>query len=604
MELPRQGLETEFAKFWLDTILMSQSKNPRKPLSYFSSSPGIGKTFFLREIMKKNDSDIPEDCKEWSKNIVFLGITFNSYTENEDILTPKECMYLRLIFMNLVDGTWENFLQAYIEFKVLFKSEFHIRNFFEKLLVAKYPNIKSFVILVDEILKVPNTIKVYENRTRADQVRSAICHLTEPKIFNNITFSSIFSSVDTLFIENETSTSRRRTQIILDIKLLDKNDTTKLLSEELKEYDLKKYIDGKWEVVKEDSQEREDYFKMLGSFASGHPRSIEYIIASIKDKNESVRDIVKFAAHMLFDSYEKQFKDYIYLYLIPVLMGTKMYYSDKINGQSINTLVRKGILIDSKTNNDSKTSLLVPELIFYKVLNSDLSYKTELVDLFELHFKKGPLIFEEVLVKWEILMRKLRPINEYENLNQKIYENISVFDYLKQPIVSDSQTEEILKNVRFNATSKLEIKSFGPKETITLEGDRIYVPSDVCNPGFDSIFSFDTISKDPVFLILFNENKISRDSSNNTLTIAEVVKKYELTERFVNDRVKNDIKGNFFLVFFARRKLDIEKTELPSKCIILNDDNLTDLFGKNLYQMFMNLSENDYIDYQISRKPN
>ncbi len=152
MELPRQGLKTEFAKFWLDTILMSQSKNPRKPLSYFSSSPGIGKTFFLREIMKKNDSDIPEDCKEWSKNIVFLGISFNShtkYTEYEDNLTPEECMYLRLIFMNLVDGDWDRLLEAHTKYKESFKNKSDIKQIFRKLLVAKYPNIKSFVILVD-----------------------------------------------------------------------------------------------------------------------------------------------------------------------------------------------------------------------------------------------------------------------------------------------------------------------------------------------------------------------------------------------------------------------------------------------------------------------
>ncbi len=597
MDLPRHGLTEQFKYIWNSIDSITKWKDPRKPLSYFLSSPGVGKTFFLREVMKKNNQDIPQDFKELSKNMVFLGISFYGDTKYdtaiEDKFIPQECVYLRLIYKNLIAGNdWDQFLSIYINYKTENNmGSLEILDIFEELLKAKYPNINSFVILVDEISKVPNIIIPPNIDSRADQVRSTICQIMEESDYK---FSVIFSALDDIFIKNETTNSRRATSNILTLPLLEEDAIIDILSDKLKDYDLIKKQNGTWVDVTEDC-ERRKYMKVLSSISSGHPRSAEFILRAIYEKINDLENIVKFAANQLTRTYPTHIKLYVDKFIIPALLGTKMYYNDKINNVTINDLVSSGIFLDSKLNDlNSKISLLVPELILHNIPDNAF-YKYELSDLMKLRFERGDAAFEAFLVKWEILMRKIRPKN--------LYKNISLFEYLKKPIVKDSKIEEMLKNIQFDATSDITKDVFHRDEKIALKANNIYYPTSKINPGFDSIFTFNKTSNEsfPTFT-LFNENKISRKNASKYLSKSEVNHKFNLTTKFVNDRVTNDISNNFFLAFFSRRMLKINAKLLPNNCLILGDKQLNELFGENLKKLFLNLNENDFIHYRIVHK--
>ena len=45
----------------------NHDKEDKRPLLYVHGSPGLGKTYLLRELLTKKESDFPPGCAKWVK---------------------------------------------------------------------------------------------------------------------------------------------------------------------------------------------------------------------------------------------------------------------------------------------------------------------------------------------------------------------------------------------------------------------------------------------------------------------------------------------------------------------------------------------------------
>ncbi len=193
LNTPRQGLSSQISEIWklIKNCFMDSASN-RIPCYYFHASPGIGKTFLLKEISKKNIKDIPSfpDCPNIANKVEFIAISFNSITPYNETYESNsnhsDLVWSRIIFSQFIDKetSWNRFIVIYN----IMKDQMVLNeDVLYKMLIKKYKTREMFVFLVDELTKI--LVDSLRN-----SVRSYLCEMQDRN--TPIKALAIFSTLD------------------------------------------------------------------------------------------------------------------------------------------------------------------------------------------------------------------------------------------------------------------------------------------------------------------------------------------------------------------------------------------------------------------------
>jgi len=280
MDMPRQGRVEELHAIW-NNIFKELANSPARPaFMYFHSSPGVGKTFLLRELAMKSSVDIPENVREFAKNSLFISISFSGLMEistdsnlYEHLIPGAKSNFVilwRILFSLFTSNCpWDKFINDIIKFYKGTYSDLKI--WLKNLVTARYGNCRK-ILLVDEIIRLHALSEGW-----TDKCRQAI--QTETKNPNRLFDLCITStlSVELLKLTDVTSfTAASDTQLvpIIDLPLLTMEQSSNLILYFIDFYNLKIW-DGNHQQM---SDGRQLLARMFAELSGGHARSIEFLV--------------------------------------------------------------------------------------------------------------------------------------------------------------------------------------------------------------------------------------------------------------------------------------------------------------------------------------
>ena len=267
-DLTRVGREKQLNDIWKQILHSNSVESGKSEVLYFHGSPGLGKTYLLRELFSKKVGDYPLESEAEVKALKILVLDFNrsaciegkvykkDLEEHANLFALSRLFYVTFAKQDII--TWDGFLRAVIE---LIRKKFSdtLTIFMKDRIKAVTKNIRC-VMLVDEIMK---TFEI--GQTFSEQVRSSVCRWIDDGICSVI----LFSSLDATFITNEVTASGRVVTAVTTLPLLEHLNSITLLETNIK---VRFVDDGGCEV------DRNVVLKQLALISGGHPRSLEYII--------------------------------------------------------------------------------------------------------------------------------------------------------------------------------------------------------------------------------------------------------------------------------------------------------------------------------------
>ena len=82
--LPRVGRVQQMHEIWkCISSFQGSGSTSKSSLHYIHGSPGMGKTFMFRQLMKFNKNDIPEAIQGFANSVIFYVVDFNRSCCNE-----------------------------------------------------------------------------------------------------------------------------------------------------------------------------------------------------------------------------------------------------------------------------------------------------------------------------------------------------------------------------------------------------------------------------------------------------------------------------------------------------------------------------------------
>jgi hypothetical protein len=358
------------------------------------------------------------------------------------------------------------------------------------------------------------------------------------------------------------------------------------------------FVDGEGNSLRN----REIFVRQLALASGGHPRAAEFMIdfcnvptGSVKTR--SLKEIIDHAAVELCAKY-RDVHDYPQLYR-DVLLGERVNGSDIFAGsnETYRSLVRRGVLIDSFSEDNPSFIPTVPELYLHRWIlrnqleeniTTSLSITTFLSQILETRYKFIPKEFESIHSSWEKMMRFVRqgkprylriPLNDLYGL---------VLPGGAAPITRCLvDGSSILKEIEYKKGTKIK-----------LQPNTIYNPAgDDSNPGWDRLIVLEAFpvlsgsnSRERYLLPLFIQNKFSSEDASTMLGTPEVNTTNDHCKKFMEfltfDGEFSPIPtadDKYVLLFVAKRNSYTNIYEgSPSNVMLCLQGNLEKLYGPTL----------------------
>ena len=362
-EFARADRESQMHDVW-DKILSINTES-KCPAFYFHGSPGLGKTYLLRELFCKRDGDFASNHAQVVKDLKFFVLDFNRNACLEAVAYKDDFRGLwnlfalsRLYYVNFAVQSvvqWVHFLRDAVV--PLIRAGF--TSSLETLMIEQVKKVRGdsrCVILVDEIMKVREFGIDF-----ADRVRSIVCCWMDEKLCNTV----LFSSLDVKFVIDERSTSHRPVITATTLPLFQLTASFELLNKSIKA----EFVDGEGIEVN-----RRTVVEQLALVSGGHPRSLEYIVGICNgitrlEGAKNIKTVIDSAAEMLCSAYN-DVENLWHLLDIVLLAETvekdAKLVDDNPTSETFRSLVTRGILIDSFDGDALRFMPTVPELCLYK----------------------------------------------------------------------------------------------------------------------------------------------------------------------------------------------------------------------------------------------
>jgi hypothetical protein len=536
-DLTRVGRVKQLNDIWKQILQSNSVESGKSEVLYFHGSPGLGKTYLLRELFSKKVGDYPHELEAEVKALKILVLDFNrsacieakvfkdDLNEHANLFALSRLFYVTFAKQDIL--AWDSFLRAVI---ALIRKGYSdtLTTLMRDRIKAMTKNIRC-VILVDEIMK---TLEI--GRTFSEQVRSSVCRWIDDGICNVV----LFSSLDATFITSEVTASGRVVTAVTTLPLLERLHSITLLETNIK---VNFVDDGGCEV------DREVVFNQLALISGGHPRSLEYIIDECNKYRDSIlkislMEVMKAAATKLCSACADT-KDwrrlFVYIMLAREVKKDAIVGSDD-NSETFKALVTRGVLIDSFQDGSDSFIPTVPELFLHKWLlkaGNDCLGSDErrfLDEILRLRSCFTAIKFEVFHLSWEKLMRYVRQSEpEYSRIPlNELYCN-TLRDNATVAASCPVDGRSILNEIRYISNAR-----------ITLEPNIVYNPQSAENPGWDRLLTMEAFplaeksrSRKKFIIPVFIQNKFSEDYAKTTLSITDVMKSHKHCMKFLEERV-------------------------------------------------------------------
>ena len=607
-EFVRVGREKQLQELWRQILRSNREKTSKNEVLFFHGSPGLGKTYLLRELFSKKDTDYPLENATEVQELKILVLDFNRSAcieakvfKSDLISNPSLFALSRLYYVTFAiqaELSWEDFLQLVVVTLIRKGSAASLKKFMTQQIKSITLNRRS-LILVDEIMKTGEIGPEF-----ADHVRSSVCKWIDDGICDVI----LFSSLDFEFLRMEVTASGRRVQAVTTLPLLEFSESVALLTSSVKV----RFVDDEGNII--DSQA---VFGQLALTSGGHPRSLEYIVdrcnaccdAALKT---CITTVISEAAATLCSAYHDV--DNWQRIFVLVLLARKVKKDARLwgeNSETLRSLVARGILIDSFDNDSDTFVPAVPELCLHKWIKKRGENclpdepRQYLDQILRLRSCFTALKFEVLHSSWEKLMRHIR------QFEPECYKRIPLNDLYRCQLRVGAT---FASSCCVDSCSILTEIKYVKGTTITLEPNTIYNPGDAHNPGWDRLivmeaFPFRKSSKR--FIIpVFIQNKFSSEDASSTLSVSDVNAAHRHCLDFISCRVNSarpyrflSAKNNwlstasrlsetdFILLFVAKRNSNQNTiTNSPSNVMFCLYPELEKLYGPTLTGFVRNLT--------------
>lgn len=589
-EFARADRESQMHDVW--NKILSINTESKCPAFYFHGSPGLGKTYLLRELFCKRDGDFASNHAQVVKDLKMFVLDFNRNACLEAVAYKDDFRGLwnlfalsRLYYVNFAVQSvvqWVHFLRDAVV--PLIRAGF--TSSLETLMIEQVKKVRGdsrCVILVDEIMKVREFGIDF-----ADRVRSIVCCWMDEKLCNTV----LFSSLDVKFVIDERSTSHRPVITATTLPLFQLTASFDLLSAEIKA----EFVDDEGNEVG-----RGTVVEQLALVSGGHPRSLEYIVGICNgitrlEGSKNIKTVIDSAAEMLCSAYN-DVENLWHLFDIVLLAETvekdAKLVDDNPTSETFRSLVTRGILIDSFDGDALRFMPTVPELCLYKWVlkgedgDSHEEVRRFLKQILETRWRYTSDQFEIIHSSWEQLMRHVRQGKpKYAKMPLNTLYSIQLRGGAALAASCQVDGQSILKEIQY-------IKNTG----IVLQPNTIYNPKDPNNPGFDRLIVLEAFpvssegeSSQRFLLPLFIENKFSKDDASTKLSIETVTSKYNNCKKFLSSHMNLGsgfslipTDDNFILLFVAKCNTHNNAVaDAPSNVMFCFDQDLERLYGPTL----------------------
>lgn len=580
------GRKHELNSIWNKILFCNSRVVGKQTALFFQASPGLGKTYLLRKIFLKQC--VPEELKEDVQKMKFLALDFNRNACDDAMdfkddfeKHPNIFALSRLYYVNFAVQSelleWSDFLADVVVPLI----RIGLAGPLKKLMLRQLRAFKGesrCVILVDEIMKTEELGANFANR-----VRSEVCKwMDKGQICNTV----LFTSLDANFMTQEVNASGRAVLSVTTLPLLDLTESISLLNANIKAV----FVDGEGNSLRN----REIFIRQLALASGGHPRAAEFMINHCNDptgsmKTRSLKEIIDYAALLLCAKY-REVHDWPQLYQ-DVLLGERVSGSDLFAGrESYRSLVMRGVLIDSFSEDNPSFIPTVPELYLHRwILRNQLdgNITTFLSQILETRYKFIPEEFESIHSSWEKMMRYVRQ-------GKPRYLRIPLNDLYGLKLPGDAAP---ITRCLVDGSSILTEIMYEKGTKIMLQPNTIYNPVDRSNPGWDRLIVLEAFpvssgsnSSERYLLPLFIENKFSSEDASTMLGFPEVISKNDLCKKFMEfitfDGEFSPIQtagDKYVLLFVAKRNNNDNIYEgSPSNVMLCLEENLEKLYGPTL----------------------
>ena len=366
----RVGRETEIRNIWRK-IEMSSTETPatdthKSTCYYIHGSPGMGKSYILQQLLKKNANDTKDVPEELVANTMFVALDLNNDIVNRiegrsrDLAKwdPSLIPLLR-VFHNefLKDYSWPVLIGNVISLSKSSPGAFGANselmiNTIRGLLTVKCALLghKYIVPLVDELGKTRKLAAKWPGK-----FRSAICSWSDKGSSLYFVPLSLFSTLDRKLMLSERTESRRPVKAATTLPLFTLSESILYLEDQLR---CSFYFDGF-------PADRKQAVEFLAQVSGGHPRSLEYIAGRCNFAyKRPIADVVAEAGASLSAAYPVELWDDV---IKLALLGNVLPLTYKVPGtkETIESLINRGMLLGSLDNIVKKTQPVLPEMYLY-----------------------------------------------------------------------------------------------------------------------------------------------------------------------------------------------------------------------------------------------
>ena len=366
----RVGRETEIRNIWRK-IEMSSTETPatdthKSTCYYIHGSPGMGKSYILQQLLKKNANDTKDVPEELVANTMFVALDLNNDIVNRiegrsrDLAKwdPSLIPLLR-VFHNefLKDYSWPVLIGNVISLSKSSPGAFGANselmiNTIRGLLTVKCALLghKYIVPLVDELGKTRKLAAKWPGK-----FRSAICSWSDKGSSLYFVPLSLFSTLDRKLMLSERTESRRPVKAATTLPLFTLSESILYLEDQLR---CSFYFDGF-------PADRKQAVEFLAQVSGGHPRSLEYIAGRCNFAyKRPIADVVAEAGASLSAAYPVELWDDV---IKLALLGNVLPLTYKVPGtkETIESLINRGMLLGSLDNSDVGIWPVLPEMYLY-----------------------------------------------------------------------------------------------------------------------------------------------------------------------------------------------------------------------------------------------
>jgi hypothetical protein len=274
----------------------------------------------------------------------------------------------------------------------------------------------------------------------------------------------------------------------------------------------------------------------LAYISGGHGRSIEYLLRSANSPyQKSLKSVVEDAALLLTAAYQTKNVD---VYLKAVLLGEPVLLEGMIGDESYESLVSRGIFLNSFEENTSCLDTYVPmcpELFLHSWVHQSGHLKMSglLHQLLEFRDSVSYPAFESFHGLWEEMIRFARSDLKYKSMPlREVYRIDLAVPKVEDKVKHNPKCTENATKCPVDAQSELSVISYAEETQVNVTLNTILEPQSSTNAGWDRLIFYEAFptgghtteqqQQQRFVLPVFIQNKWSKNNSSTTLGLLAV----------------------------------------------------------------------------------